>query len=178
MKKNLLSIVAAVIATLMYTPSTAQFAINNNPKAVDSYEKNVPSSAMESKVAAAEVDARTRQDFAKKFADANEVTWTKKGNGFVAMFNQAATRINVAYRAKGRWVYTVKRYVDENILPKNVRAQVKSTYDDYKILHIEEITVPENENIIYLLILLDGKKQKTLRVCDGEMDVINEIERG
>jgi hypothetical protein len=178
MKKNLLSIVAAVIATLMQTPSTAQPAINNNSKAIDFYGKNFTSSAMESKVVAAEVDASTLKDFAKKFADVNEVTWIKTGNGFVAMFNQADTRINVGYKAKGRWVYTVKRYVDENILPKNVRAQVKSTYYDYKILHIEEITVPENKNIIYQLILLDGKNQKTLRLCDGEMDVINEVERG
>jgi hypothetical protein len=87
-----------------------------------------------------------------------------------------ATETSV-YDKKGRLLYSVKRY-DETQLPKDVRSLVKSEYYDYSIVGVEEVIVPSNPNGIYFVHVQNENKLKTVKVYNGETELVNEFKKG
>jgi hypothetical protein len=81
----------------------------------------------------------------------------------------------VFYDKKGYWDATIK-YYDEKKLPPDVRAIVKSTYYDYSITSVQEIQ--KGNKIVYLVHMQDATTLKSVKVCDGEMEVIAEFNKG
>lgn len=62
----------------------------------------------------------------------------------------------------------MKEY-SEKELPKEVRALVKSTYYDYSIGWVKEVS--QNQTVVYVVHIADGQNWKDLLVQDGEMEV-------
>jgi hypothetical protein len=174
MKKYLVSVMTALLSSIVFTPLNAQLATNYKPNNLNRPEGSFSLAGGESVIAPSQVDKRTREDFVKRFPATNEPTWVQISNGFVATFKDATCMTRVVYKKHGRWQYSIKNYFDEKLLPTFVRAQVKSTYYDFKIDFIQEIRVPGNEDIIYLFILVNDQYQQMLRLCNGEMNVIHE----
>src|ERR1700720_4575357 len=75
---------------------------------------------------------------------------------------------------KGNRMFTIA-YYGEKGLPAAVRSQVKSVYYDYTIQTVEEVRLPEKK--VYLIDLRDPTSLKTVRVADGEMEVISDLVR-
>lgn len=81
------------------------------------------------------------------------------------------------YNKAGKLIYTVKRY-DESDLPKDISGLVRNEYYDFDIVGVEEVVVPSNNSSIYLVHIANDKKLKTIRVYNGESEVIKEFKKG
>ena len=126
------------------------------------------------KVDAADVNAKALKDFNKSFKNISGEQWYKVTDGFIASFKENEIETKVAYDQKGKWHCTV-RTLDENQLPSDVRDLVKSKYYDYKILVSYEI---RHDNTVYILKIEDATTLKTLRVADGEIEIISDNSKG
>lgn len=175
MKKYLVSSIVTILTSIMFNPAVSQLATNYKQGNANRQQSSFESAGRESVIAASQVDKRTLEDFEKRFSFSkeNDARWVQISNGFVATLKDASCMTRVVYKKHGRWQYSIKNYSDENLLPKYVRAQVKSTYYDYKIEFVQEILVPGNEDTIYLFILVNDQGQQTLRLCNGEMNLIH-----
>ncbi len=69
-------------------------------------------------------------------------------------------------------MYSILRY-DETKLPKDVRATVKSTYYDYAITHVKEISLPDKT--VFLVYLHFNGSWKIVRLCNREMEEIEDL---
>jgi hypothetical protein len=121
-----------------------------------------------------DVSNKAIRDFKKNFKDAKDEKWFTLPNGYLAEFMLVNRKDAVVYDKKGNWKYTIC-YYDEKNLPDAVRAQVKSVYYDYSISRVEEIRV--EDKIIYLVHMQNETTWKNLRICDGEMEVIEDYNK-
>jgi hypothetical protein len=86
----------------------------------------------------------------------------------------SAQTTRVFFDKKGHARYTIA-YYGEKELPADVRAIVKPVYYDYQILSVEEVKL--NGKSIYLIDLQDSSTLKTVRVADGEMELVKTLNR-
>jgi hypothetical protein len=123
-----------------------------------------------------DINAKALKQFSKTFKTAANASWYEtKDGGFVAKFRQDGIETRANYDRKGNWSGTVRTYTEEN-LPKEVRHMVKSTYYDYSIFLVQEVTV--GDKTAYLVKIEDASTLKTIRVIDGEMDVYEDFKKG
>jgi hypothetical protein len=123
-----------------------------------------------------EVNVRARRDFVSRFGDVtNEVWHTSKGS-YIAVFYRDSTQYRVIYNERGDLSYIMK-YYEETKLDRDVRAQIKSTYYDYKIYIVQEIIIPDNP-IVYIVNLQGETDWKKISLCAGEMKVMEEYTKG
>ena len=121
---------------------------------------------------ATELNQKATRDFKKTFRDVNNEKWYTIKNGFLAEFSLNTTKNRVVYDKKGNWKYTVS-YYEEKSLPAEIRAIVKPAYYDYTISRVEEVHA--NDKIIYMVHLQNDSRLKTVRICDEEMDLIEDL---
>jgi hypothetical protein len=81
------------------------------------------------------------------------------------------------YNKKGKLLYSVKRY-DESALPKEISRMVRNQYYDFDIVGVEEVVIPSGSNSIYFVHIANDKKLETVKVYNGESEVVNEYKRG
>jgi hypothetical protein len=79
------------------------------------------------------------------------------------------------YDKKGRLLFTID-YYGEKGLPATVRSLVRSVYYDYTIRTVEEVKFAAGH--VYLVDMQDDTTIKTVRVADGEMEVVRDLVRG
>src|SRR5258708_1141007 len=112
--------------------------------------------------------------FWNTFGESRGEKWYPLTNGFLAEFAEKNVQVKVVYSKKGNWVYTLRQY-SESELPAEVREQVKSRYYDDTITWVKEVIQPQNT--VYLIHIENGARWKTVRVCDGEMDVMQDFKK-
>ncbi|MGC4036845.1 MAG: hypothetical protein QM764_12880 [Chitinophagaceae bacterium] len=123
-----------------------------------------------------DVHARALKEFSKSFKSITNASWYQmQDGGFVAKFKLGSTETRVDYDKKGRWLATVRTYTESD-LPKEIRHMVKSTYYDYNIFLVQEVTV--GDKTAYLVKIEDAGTFKTIRVLDGEMDEYENYNKG
>jgi hypothetical protein len=115
------------------------------------------------------VNQKAMLDFKKTFKDVNNEKWYQVKTGFLAEFSFNETKNRVVYDTKGNWRFTVSYYAEKN-LPAEIRAIVKPVYYDYTISRVEEVHA--GDKIIYIVHVQNASSLKTLRVCEGEMDLM------
>ena len=121
------------------------------------------------------INEKALNDFKKHFRSINNEQWFNMKDGFICYFKTNDVQNGVYYDQKGRWQYNLKVY-DEEKLPVDIRAVVKSTYFDFAITIVDEIQNVETK--IYIVHLEDKTTLKTLLVTkDGDMDLIQSIEK-
>lgn len=81
------------------------------------------------------------------------------------------------YNKAGKLVYTVKRY-EASALPIEINRMVRNQCYDFDIIGVEEVAFPSNNNSIYFVHIENDKKLKTVKVYNGESEVIKEYKRG
>jgi len=119
-----------------------------------------------------EVNQKASRDFKKTFRDVSNEKWYSIKNGFLAEFSLNTTKNRVVYDKKGNWKYTVS-YYDEKNLPVEIKAIVKPIYYDYTISRVEEVHA--NDQIVYFVHLQNDSRLKTVKVCEGEMHLIEDL---
>lgn len=119
-----------------------------------------------------EVNQKAMHDFKQTFRKVNNEKWYSIKNGYLAEFNMDASKNRVVYDKKGNWKFTVSYYEEKN-LPDEIRAIVKPVYYDYSISRVEEVHA--GDNIVYFVHIQNESRLKTLKVSEGEMDLIEDL---
>ncbi|OQP68027.1 hypothetical protein [Niastella populi] len=123
-----------------------------------------------------DINVRAMRDFVGRYGDAENVKWHNTNSSFIAVFFRDSVQHRVVYTSRGDLNFIMK-YYEEKRMARNIRAQVKSTYYDYKIYVIQEIEMPDRP-AVYIIHLQGEKDWKKVRVCQGEMDVLEEFKKG
>ena len=121
-----------------------------------------------------DVNAKAIRDFKKTFKTVSNETWYELPNSYVAEFTSGSKKSLVAYDKKGNWKFTIL-YYSEKELPEDVRSDVKSIYYDYSISRVEEIHIDRDP--IYLIHMQNEKTWKNVRVCDGEVQLLEDFNK-
>lgn len=120
-------------------------------------------------------DIRAVRNFTRIYKDASEVRWESlKDGGYICRFLQNGVMKRAFYGGRGEWLTTIAGYTAGH-LPADVRRQVHSIYYDYSILYVNEISMP-GKPVSYVVQVQDRRAIKIVRVLDGEMEEIQEIE--
>ena len=115
------------------------------------------------------------RDFVNRFKEQTDARWYKlKDASLLVKFEVPDISYRVAYSSRGNWVYTIQTYYEKK-LPRDVRAIVKSTYYDYSITQVEEIDHADGAGKVYIVHLKDDICWKTVRVYNGEMDLMETL---
>ncbi|WP_205508309.1 hypothetical protein [Longitalea arenae] len=122
-----------------------------------------------------DINVKAMRDFVSRYGDVHDAVWHSNKDSYVAVFIRDSVQHRVVYNSRGDLSFTMK-YYEENRMPRNIRGQVKSVYYDYKIHVIQEIQVPEYP-IAYIVNLQDEKKWMKVKLCQGEMQVLEEFDR-
>lgn len=100
------------------------------------------------------------------------------GGGLVTAAGRYAATAPKLTRAfhdkKGNLLFTID-YYGEKGLPAEVRRLVKSEFYQYTILTVEEVKSPDMH--VYLVDIEDDTTIKTVRVADGETEVVRDLVR-
>ncbi len=81
-----------------------------------------------------------------------------------------------AFTQKGKWVYTITRY-SSDALPKDIFDIVRNTYDKYYFNGMEKIEQPGND-VVYIVHLENNSSIKTVRVSNGETELVQDFVKG
>jgi len=122
------------------------------------------------------VNVRAMRDFVTRYGDVDNVKWHNANDNHIAVFIRDSIQYRVIYSSRGDLDYVMK-YYEEKKMARNIRAVVKSTYYDYKIYIVQEIETPGNPTI-YIVNLQGDTDWKKVRVCQGEMEIMEEFKKG
>lgn len=115
------------------------------------------------------------RNFLKTYKDVSGEKWVEVKEGFIAMFSYNGMDYQVAYTKKGNLLRTIRSYNEDKMQP-DLRQIVKSTYYDYEITRVHEIEIPLS--LVTYVVQLTGKKEIiTLKICDGEMEVMQKFNK-
>lgn len=123
-----------------------------------------------------EINVRAMRDFVSRYGDVADAAWHRSNDNYIAVFTKDSVQHRVIYTNRGDLSYIMK-YYEENRMPRNIRAQVKSTYYDYKIYIIQEIETPDHPTL-YIVNLQGESDWKKVKLIQGEMEVMEEFKRG
>jgi hypothetical protein len=166
MKKTALSGFAVIILSWIINTSHAQFG--------PSFANNKVSTPDAVKIFKAP-NTKAERNFTKTYKNATDVQWYPLNDGrLMVRFFDNDIQTKIFYSRKGSNVAMI-RYYTEDKLPNDVRHPVKTTYYDFNIFLVIEVTV--GQQTAYLVKIEDKTCTKTIRVMNGEMGVIEEIEK-
>jgi hypothetical protein len=123
-----------------------------------------------------DINIRAMRDFVSRYGDVADAAWHRSNDNYVAVFYKDSIQNRVIYTNRGDLSYIMK-YYEENRMPRNIRAQVKSIYFDYKIFVVQEIETPDHPTV-YIVNLQGDTDWKKVKLCQGEMEVLEEFRRG
>jgi len=122
-----------------------------------------------------EISVRAMRDFVSRYGEVENAIWHRSKDSFIAVFYRDSVQHRVIYSQRGDLSFIMK-YYDERHMARNIRAQVKSTYYDYKIFIIQEIETP-NYPTVYIVNLQGETDWKKVRLCQGDMEVMEEYKK-
>jgi hypothetical protein len=123
-----------------------------------------------------DINVRAMRDFVSRYGDVTNAVWHRSNDNYVAVFYKDSVQHRVIYSGRGDLSYIMK-YYEESRMPRNIRAQVKSMYYDYKIYVIQEIETPDHPTV-YIVNLQGDTDWKKVKLCQGEMEVMEEFRKG
>lgn len=115
------------------------------------------------------VSSKIAKNFTRNFKNANDLRINKFDNyTYIYCINNGIVN-RIRYDRKGNWDYTI-RYYEEAQLPIEIRRQVRSTFLDYEIFGVTEVTV--GDKTAYLVRIKTTEAWKTVKVLEDEMTII------
>lgn len=125
-------------------------------------------------IAETAVNIKVVRAFRKSFPHVTGEKWSKDKGFYFVRFSVRQIKYHIVYTAKGSVDYLIKRYQEKH-LPVHLRNTVKSLYYDHSILAAKEIYI--NRRTIYIIHLSNSANAITLRICDGEIDEIERLDK-
>jgi hypothetical protein len=142
-------------------------AFNSNMK-IEAPGSSIAPSGLSYSTNLASVSSKVAKNFSKKFKNPSDlrINTLEKFTYIYCITDGVVNRVR--YDKKGNWDYTI-RYYQEDLLPKEVRKQVKSTFYDFDITGVTEVNV--GDKTAYLVRIKDRDTWKTVKVLDDEMTI-------
>ena len=174
MKKISFAIILAVIVTNVIQAQEAGIRFSNYEKEAEAgLNKFQVTDINGSAVTINNVNVKAVKDFSKSCKEAEDIHWYIQTNGTFVHYLMNGNKGRRCYDKKGNFVYNILSYPEE-FLPYAVRDQVKRTYYfDYNIILADEIQT--EGKTIYIVHIKNKTTWKNIRVCNGEMDVLEEF---
>jgi len=122
-----------------------------------------------------EINPHVFRHFRKHFLSVAEESWVKTADSYIISFTKNARRNEAHYSLRGGFLYSMKFYAGSEI-GNEPGAQIRKKYPDYKIDVVTEIT--DGEKVFYLVTIENPASVKTLSVCDGKLEVLNDLING
>lgn len=120
------------------------------------------------------INEKAIRDFKKSFKNVQNERWYAADKKFIVKFEVGDINCMALYNRKGNLQHTI-RYYQEQHLPRDVRHLVRSSYYDFSIFGVTEVTV--QDKTAYLITIQDNNSWKTIKVLDGEMIVTEEFNK-
>jgi len=115
---------------------------------------------------------KAAKTFSRDYKNITDAKWFKLSKGFaVVHFTKDDIKTMILYNKRGT-PETMFRYYSEDKLAFEIRHLVKSNYYDYSIFNVIEAHI--GDKISYLVKMEDKTSWKTIKVVDGEMEVVEE----
>ena len=119
------------------------------------------------------INAKAIKDFQTRYAGVENAMWFNGKKGFVSYFVKDGYGDRVFYDKKGHWEYSLL-FFNEDKLPRDIRAEVKSIYFDLNITLVGEVQTTDSR--VFICYLEDKATIKIIRVNDeGEMEILQDL---
>ena len=149
----------------------SQLMLRDNVKA---YEKSALKEK-KAKIKAAKPSLKINSDFNKYFNGASGIKWNTEETATVATFQKDEKSTRVVYNKSGKRVYSIVSYFNEGQMPAEIRAKVKSAYEDFDITMVQELY--ESGILVYLVHLEDSRNLKQVLICDDELTLYRDYKK-
>jgi hypothetical protein len=123
-----------------------------------------------------EISKKIITKFTRNYGIRPEARWFKSSTGlFVAFFAIDNIKTFIYYNVKGGCEY-IMRYYEEEKLPREILQWMKNAYEDFSIDQVTEVR--KDDKIAYVIKMENRTSWKTVKIVDGEMEVIEEYLKG
>ena len=175
--KKLLLILVVHLSGISATTATAQSNLSaTNDKLIAFKSSSQPgNSGTTTSSKPTDVNDRALRNFKKNFSGVTDDVWAKTQDGYVVRFSSNGIQTQAFLTNRGHCQGCI-RYYSEKELPADIRHLVRSSYYDFTITSVKEVSV--NKQTAYLVTIEDKTSWKVLRIVDGEMDVWEEHQKG
>lgn len=178
MKKALFTCFTGLVLTWSITSSYSQNS-NSNANALSrpSIEGFISSSeeinALKDSVTVFlnEISTRAVRNFTREYKNIPDAKWFKYENGFAVYFTSDSIQKRIFYNKRGDRTCVIRDYCEDR-LPREIRHLVKSTYYDFDIYLINEVTM--NGITAYVVKIQDKTSMKEIKVVGGVVEVMKE----
>lgn len=101
--------------------------------------------------------------------------WFKSAEGYQVSFILETERHQAYFDRRGAFLYSLKYYAGIK-MPRVAAEIVRRSYPGYQIDVVTEIT--DGEKTFYLVKIINPTSVKTLSVCDGKTELLDELVNG
>ena len=119
-----------------------------------------------------DINTKAVRNFIMHYGDVSAVTWFQSNEGATAYFIMNGIYTKVAYDKNGDYECMFKYYYEDK-LSREIRHEVKSQYHDFNICCVTEFN--RNGKTIYDVKIEDKHSFKTIRITNGEMQMVEEF---
>ena len=161
--KKILTILALIPLACSALPQDLKNSLAGNP------EVAIPLLLTSGKgISPHNVSPKAVNNFHKTFKNASDERWFALADAIRVKFAVDGIPYVADYDKKGNWLHTIRTYFEKD-MPADVRQQVKTTYFDYSIICVKEITLPHNDRT-YVVYLEGVSDYINLRIANGDID--------
>lgn len=115
------------------------------------------------------VESKAFKNFRRAYPGVSNEKWHFADNHYFVSFALNNVKNKVVYNRDGNIDYTL-RVSSEKMLPESIRSAIKSTYYDFNITNVQELTL--KSRVIYLTKITDGETWKTIRAAENGIEEI------
>jgi hypothetical protein len=145
---------------------------NNFNSDIALFDKNLRDGNSTMALPESSVNIRAVRSFRKSFPNVDKAKWKEQNGYYFVSFTTGSVKQKVVYNRNGEVDYALKIY-SEKELPSDLRAAVKGIYYDYAINSAQELKI--GSKIVYLVQISTAQNLKTVRICEGDMEEIEDL---
>jgi hypothetical protein len=159
---------------LVFAPCFAH--AQNQIAQATAYIYNDPGNSISCNVRLNEINIHAYRHFHRLFpSGTTDEYWFKSAEGYQVSFVQDALRHQAYFGLRGGFLYSLKYYAGAK-MPGGPAEMVRRKYPDYGIDVVTEIT--DGEKTFYLVKIINPASVKTLSVCEGKVELLEELVNG
>lgn len=162
MKKQILSAITAIAAFV---------CITNTVQAQQPDNKNLPDVKVTSTIV--KMDERVWNTFQDEFKGATNITWYKVDKDYLVKFILNDIAQKVLYNKKGQQLYHIS-YCEETSMPAAIISRLTKQFKGFTIKL--SLKVEEDNRTIWVVNMENETKLLFVRVEDGEVELVKELE--
>src|SRR5258708_21704117 len=140
------------------------------------YTYNEPGNSISCNVPLNEINIHAYRHFHRLFPTGTTGEyWFKSAEGYQVSFIRETQRHQAYFDRRGAFLYSLKYYAGIK-MSRAMAETIRKKYPDYRIDVVTEIT--EGEKTFCLVKIISPASIKTLSVCDGKIDLLEDLVNG